>query len=150
MNSALRPWRLLVGFVAVGVWTNSVAHAEHDLDAMANEDLLKALEAELKIVDAYTDEQVDTEDEVVADFLYALGNEGDSDDGGTSGIDRADLDAEMEEAGTTLEAVVEAAVHKYYKTESPQDDRLRKKLHSAMRETVNRIAANVHKPRRPE
>lgn len=84
---------------------------EADLDTFTDEQLAQDLGAELD--DIYGDLEPDGEyplDELQAAIMGALSDEGDEDDEQEAQIDEAQLDREMQEAGTTLVAVVKAAL----------------------------------------
>lgn len=90
-------------------------HPDLDLDAMNDRQLDALLQAELDDEDlmqcGLTDPRAPVpKDEMLEIILCALGDEGDDDD--EDDIDDDDLEAEMEEANTTLEAQVLAALER--------------------------------------
>lgn len=130
MNIDARTW-LVAGFVAVGLWMSPVAYAQHDLDSLSDAELRKELLAELDDVDQLPDEEegeLDTEAELVDAFMNALQDTGD--DAAESELDFADLEAEMEEAGTSIEDVVQSSVRKNFKADSDMDSKMGKTVAS--------------------
>jgi hypothetical protein len=90
-------------------------HPGLDLDALSNEEINELLQDELDPDDlaacGLTNPRASkTVDEMYDIIMCALGNDGDT--GDETELDFDDLEAEMEEAGTTLEAVVESALER--------------------------------------
>jgi hypothetical protein len=90
----------------------SRVQAEHDLDSYPDSILERDLSDELDDIYAQLDDP-DGEydlDSLKADILNALGDEGDEGDEEEMEIDLADLNQEMDEAGTTVDSVVDEAL----------------------------------------
>jgi hypothetical protein len=90
-------------------------HPDLDLDALSNDEINELLQDELDPDDlaacGLTNPRASkTVDEMFDIIMCALGNDGDADD--ETELDFDDLEAEMQEAGTTLEAVVERALER--------------------------------------
>jgi hypothetical protein len=82
-----------------------------DLDALSPATLDRDLEAELDdIYQSLPPDRLDSLDDLMDHILEALSDDGD--DGTEQDIDEENLEAEMEEAGTSLEDVVEAALER--------------------------------------
>lgn len=148
MNVDARTW-LVAGVVAVGFWMSSVAHAEHDLDSLGDAQLRKELMAELDDVHQLPDEEedeLDTEAELIAAFVDALQDSGD--DAAESELDFADLQAEMEEAGTTVDDVVEHSVHKLFKAESDMDSKMGKTVGAITQDLVSSFFSAIRKAKK--
>ena len=85
---------------------------DRDLDTYSDERLAADLFAELDDIPEFKkapDEEYQIT-ELRGDIMDALSDQDDQDDPAEQDIDRADLDAEMSEAGTTLEEVVDEAL----------------------------------------
>jgi fumarylacetoacetate (FAA) hydrolase family protein len=146
MNLEARMCRLLAGFVAVALCASPVAHAQLDLDSLSDDQLRKDLMLELDDVDQLPDEQegeLDTEAELIDAFMDALQDSGD--DEAESELDLADLQAEMEEAGTTVEDMVEQSVRKNFKAESDLGSKMGKTVGAITHDLVSSFWANVRK-----
>jgi len=90
-------------------------HPDLDLDALSNDEINELLQDELDPDDlaacGLTNPRASkTVDEMFDIIMCALGDDGDA--GDEAELDFDDLEAEMEEAGTTLEAVVERALER--------------------------------------
>ena len=104
MSYRLRQLALVACFAGIGLTAaKSRARSPHDLDSYTDAQLQRDLEDELddiypKLGDADGEYSLD---DLKSDIMDALGDEGDT--GNEDEIDMADLNAEMTEAGTTLE-----------------------------------------------
>jgi hypothetical protein len=90
----------------------SRVQAEHDLDSYPDSILERDLSDELDDIYAQLDDP-DGEydlDSLKSDILNALGDDGDEGDEEEMEIDLADLNQEMDEAGTTVDSVVDEAL----------------------------------------
>jgi hypothetical protein len=148
MNTHARTW-LVAGLIAAGLWATSVAHAEHDLDALGDAELRRELMSELDDVDQLPDEEegeLDTEAELIAAFTDALQDSGD--DAAESELDFADLEAEMEEAGTSIGDVVEHSVHKLFKEESDMDSKMGKTIGAITQDLVSSFFSAIRRAKK--
>lgn len=99
-----------LGLVLVQTRGQSRVRSPHDLDSYSDEQLQTDLTDELDDIYAQVDDP-DGEydlDVLRADILTALGDNGD--EGDEQEVDRADLNEQMEEDNTTVEAVVDEAL----------------------------------------
>jgi hypothetical protein len=111
-----RWFRSAIGAALVLALVHATSHGRHpdlELDALSDGQLDALLQAELDDEDlmacGLADPRVAVPKEEMLDIiLCALGDDGDDDD--EDDIDEDDLEAEMEEANTTLEAQVRAAL----------------------------------------
>lgn len=111
MRNRLRTWSLVVLLAGAGLTLGQlpVAGQANDLDALDAATLDRDLEAELDdIYQSLPPDRLDSLDDLMDRILDALSDGGD--DGTEQDIDEENLEAEMEEAGTSLEDVVEAAL----------------------------------------
>jgi hypothetical protein len=108
----MRNWRLGLSLVAALAASPFMLSAQDDdLDALSPQELAQAIEEELDDLfdELGLDEAMQYEDEYLADeIMIALSNQGD--DADESEMTVEELEEEMEEASTTLPAVVDTAV----------------------------------------
>ena len=114
MTNGIHLWTcaVLLGGAGLGLGQRAVLHHQQDdLDAIPPGRLDALLQAELDDIFEGTDpnELVDLE-ELKEEIMSALSDEGDDDDPAEAVIDFAELDAEMEEDETSVDAVVDEAL----------------------------------------
>ena len=111
MRNRLRTWSLVVLLAGAGLTLGQrpIVGQSDDLDALSPATLDRDLQAELDdIYQSLPPDRPDSLDDLMDHILDALSDEGD--DQTEQDIDEENLEAEMEEAGTSLEDVVEAAL----------------------------------------
>jgi hypothetical protein len=111
MRHRLQTWSVVVLLAGAGLTLAQlpVAGQSDDLDALSPATLDRDLQAELDdIYESLPPDRLDSLDDLMDHIIDALSDEGD--DRTEQDIDEENLEAEMEEAGTSLEDVVEAAL----------------------------------------
>ena len=157
-------WTVLVFGAGLGLGQRPVHdQAPKNLDAFPPARLDRDLQAELDDIFVGHDpnELVDL-DELKAEIMAALSDEGDDDDAREADINLEDLEAEMEEDDTTLEDVVEEALNEVDQASGPRPNtsafilvrshaergEFRTTRPLAVRQTKGDIAQAVYKVRR--